>query len=291
MKLISRITHIRSGGRRMKMIILRPVSQRRMKTGQRKDERGLLPGILWIHGGGYYMGMSEMVYVSVGRMLAKRFGAVVVSPEYRLAGALPGRAPYPAALRDCYAALRFMYANAEKLGIRRDRIIVGGESAGGGLAAAVCLYARDRGEIPVAFQLPLYPMIDCEDTASSRDNHGHVWDTRRNHKGWGKYLGNLFGSGRVPKYASPSRETDLAGMPPAYTFVSDGEPFYDETLTYIRRLREAGVEASVDVFHGDTHAFDLLRPWTRNARAAKRRLLEVFADVTRRWAEEDAADE
>ena len=111
-----------------------------------KEAEGPVPGILWIHGGGYITGGNYMVLVSCGKMLAERYGAVVVSPEYRLAG----EAPYPAALEDCYAALVWMYAHADELGIDRNRIVVGGESAGGGLTAAVCLYARDKGEVPIA---------------------------------------------------------------------------------------------------------------------------------------------
>ena len=228
------------------------------------------PGILWIHGGGYALGMAGMVYASMGRMLARRFCGTVVSPEYRLAG----QAPYPAALEDCWAGLKYMYESAAELGIDRKRIVVGGESAGGGLAAALCLYARDRGEIPIAFQIPLYPMLDCEDTDSSRDNHGHVWNTKRNHWGWSKYLGGLYGTAGVPPYASPARAEDLSRLPPCYTYVEDGEPFYDETLAYVRKLNEAGVEAHADVFHGKTHAFDALF-WTRNAREAKKKLIEA----------------
>lgn len=228
------------------------------------------PGILWIHGGGYALGTAGMVYASMGRILARRFCGTVVSPEYRLAG----QAPYPAALEDCWAALKYMYESAGELGIDRKRIVVGGESAGGGLAAALCLYARDRGEIPIAFQIPLYPMLDCEDTDSSRDNHGHVWNTKRNHWGWSKYLGGLYGTAGVPPYASPARAEDLSRLPPCYTYVEDGEPFYDETLAYVRKLNEAGVEAHADVFHGKTHAFDALF-WTRNAREAKKKLIKA----------------
>ena len=228
------------------------------------------PGILWIHGGGYALGTAGMVYASMGRMLARRFRGTVVSPEYRLAG----QAPYPAALEDCWAALKYMYESAGELGIDRKRIVVGGESAGGGLAAALCLYARDRGEIPIAFQIPLYPMLDCEDTDSSRDNHGHVWNTKRNHWGWSKYLGGLYGTAGVPPYASPARAEDLSRLPPCYTYVEDGEPFYTETLAYVRKLNEAGVEAHADVFHGETHAFDALF-WTRNAREAKKKLIKA----------------
>lgn len=261
MRLIREIRHIPARTGHQKLIILRPAGQ-----------KGPVPGILWIHGGGYMTGMAAMVYGSCGRMLARKYGAVVVSPGYRLAW----KKPYPAALEDCYTALEYMADHAEELGIRRDQLIVGGESAGGGLAAAVCLYARDKGRIPVAFQIPLYPMLDCFDTPSSRDNHGRNWNTRRNHWGWKHYLGDLYGSPSVPKYASPSRETDYTGLPPAYTYVLDGEPFLDETRTYIRNLQEAGVDAAVDVYHGDFHGFDVFF-WTRNAKTAKRKLCEHYA--------------
>ncbi|MBQ8953053.1 MAG: alpha/beta hydrolase [Clostridia bacterium] len=236
-----------------------------------------VPGILWIHGGGYITGMAAMVHVSRGRELAKRFGAVVMSPAYRLAY----QAKYPAALEDCCAALEYMSAHAAELGIDPDRIIVGGESAGGGLAAAVCLAARDRGggRVKVALQLPLYPMLDCRDTDSSRDNHGHVWNTRKNHMGWRAYLGELYGTDRVPKYASAALETDYSGLPPCYTFVADGEPFRDETLDYVRHLQEAGVSASVDVYHGKTHAFDMLLPWKKASRQARAKLCEAYRSI------------
>ena len=127
-------------------------------------------GILWIHGGGYIAGMKEMVHMSRAVDLVKNYGAVVVSPGYRLAF----RAPYPAAADDCYAALRYLKENASALGVRNDQIMVGGESAGGGLCAAICIRARDTGEVNVAFQMPLYPMLDDRDTESSRNNHGKI---------------------------------------------------------------------------------------------------------------------
>ena len=244
----------------------------KMKLLQPKESDGPVPGILWIHGGGYMLGGTYMAGMSCGKMLAERYGAVVVFPDYRLAW----EDPYPAALEDCYAALKWMYENAGDLGIDPERIVVGGESAGGGLTAAVCLYARDKGEIPVAMQLPLYPMLDCEDTASSADNHGRVWNTRRNHWGWKHYLGELYGTDDVGKYASAARETDYRGLPPCYTFVADGEPFYEETLTYVKNLQEAGVEAKVDVYHGNVHAFDMLQPGKEQSKAARRRLCEEF---------------
>ena len=244
-------------GRKMKMILLRP---------EHADKR--VPGILWIHGGGYATGMASMVQLSMGKVLAKRYGAVVLSPGYTLSW----KKPYPAALEDCYAALEYLYDHAEELGVDKGRIIVGGESAGGGLFAAVCLYARDKGKIPVSFQIPLYPMLDCFDTGSSRDNHAHVWNTKRNHQAWALYLKGVERN-HVPYYASPSRAEDLSSMPPCYTYVEDGEPFYEETLTYVRKLNEAGIPARVDVFRGNTHGFDLFF-FTKNAREAKKKLLE-----------------
>ncbi len=263
MKLKPEMKYLDNPGRKMRVIMLRPEEQNRP-----------VPGILWIHGGGYTGGKAAMVFFSCGRMLAEKFGAAVLSPEYRLAP----EHPYPAALEDCYTALEMMYDRADELGIRRDKIIVGGESAGGGLAAAVCLYARDQGRIPVAMQIPLYPMLDSEDTPSSADNHGHNWDTKRNHKGWAAYLGDLYETDRVPKYASPSRETDYAGLPPAYAYVEDGEPFYCETLTYVENLKNAGIDAHADVFHGSIHGFDALF-WTENSREARAGLCEAYERI------------
>ena len=262
--LVSRTVHIDTEAGRMKAWILYP-----------KEADGPVPGILWIHGGGYMLGGSYMVDMSCGKLLAKEYGAVVVCPDYRLAG----KAPYPAALEDCYTALVWMYENADELGIDRKRIIVGGESAGGGLTVAVCLYNRDKGSVPVAMQVPLYPMLDCEDTESSRDNHGKVWNTKRNHWGWKHYLGEQYGTDSVSKYASPARETDYSELPPCYTFVSDGEPFYAETLTYVKNLQTAGVDARVDVFHGNTHAFDMLFPRWAASKAARARLCEEFGRI------------
>ena len=264
------------------------VRVRKARTGrvpllilQPKDGPRSAAAVLWIHGGGYFLGMKEMVYMSRAADLVRRFGVTVISPGYRLAL----QAPYPAALRDCWRALLFLKKNAEALGVDERQIIVGGESAGGGLAAALCLLAKDRGGVQIAWQFPLYPMLSCVDTETSRDNHGRVWNTRRNHLGWGLYLRKSAGNAprvnarrkAVSPYASPALRKDFRGLPPAYTFVGDGEPFYAETLDYIRRLKEAGVEASADVYHTDMHAFDMLKPKTEPAPEAIRRFEEQFA--------------
>ena len=259
MKLKSEKRYIPSSGGKMKIIVMHP-----------KNQNSRIPGILWIHGGGYSAGMAEMVHASCGRMLAEKYGAVVISPDYRLSG----KAPYPAALEDCYAALKYMSDNREELGI--NKLIVGGESAGGGLAAALCMYARDHSDIRIAMQIPLYPMLDCFDTESSRDNHAPIWNTARNHQGWKRYLGELYGKDEVSPYASPAQQNDYRNLPPCYTFVCEGEPFYQETLTYVDNLQKVGIRADVDVYKGNVHSFDLLLPWTRQARTARKILCEKY---------------
>lgn len=238
----------------MDLLILRPI-----KAAKPREET---PGILWLHGGGYAVGTASMIYMSRALDLVRKYGAVVVTPEYRLAG----KAPYPAALEDCYGALLYMKNHAAELGCNADRIMVGGESAGGGLTAALCMYARDKGEVKIAFQMPLYPMIDDRDTESSRNNHGISWNTKRNHAAWKLYLSDV--NGEIPAYAAPARQTDFTGLPPAYTFVGDREPFYCETLEYIENLKKAGVPAHVDVYKTGFHAFDMLMPFRKISRQA-----------------------
>lgn len=258
---------IKSGRSSISALVLSPKSGAKNSTG-----------ILWIHGGGYFLGMKEMVHMSRAVDLVKKYGAVVVSPGYRLALT----APYPAALDDCYSALLYLKEHAAELGIRKDQIMVGGESAGGGLCAAVCMMARDRGEVNVAFQMPLYPMLDNFDTDSSRNNHGKVWNTRRNRLGWKLYLRGDWRK-EVSPYAAPARQTDYSDLPPAYTFVGDGEPFYSETLTYIENLNKCGIPAKADVYHCNIHAFDMLKPKMEVSKQATAKFLQEFAYAQERY--------
>ena len=248
-----RKTKIPTGGGEMDVLILQPVQ---------KLPPCNTPAILWIHGGGYVTGMAEMIYMSRALPLVRKYGAVVITPEYRLAG----EAPYPAALEDCYEALLYLKDHARTLGCNPEQIMVGGESAGGGLTAAVCMYARDRGEVNIAFQMPLYPMIDDRDTDSSRNNHRLPWNTKFNHGSWKKYLRDV--TGEPPVYAAPARQTDYYGLPPAYTFVGKDEPFYCEAVQYVENLQKAGVPATVDVYPSGFHAFDILLPFRKNSRQA-----------------------
>lgn len=246
----------------MKLLIVRPDCP---------SETTPATGVLWLHGGGYLTGFPEMAFMSRATDLVREFGAILLCPDYRLSW----QAPYPAAISDCYRALIYMKNHAQELGIRPDQIMVGGESAGGGLAAALCLRARDQGAVRIAFQMPLYPMLDCEDTPSSVNNHAKVWNTRRNHLAWKLYLRSVKQK-KVSPYASPSRCSDYRDLPPAYTFVGDAEPFYSETLTYIENLQKAGVPAMVDVYPNQYHAFDMMEPDSLPGREAAKRFCEAF---------------
>lgn len=244
-------------GGRLRMLVVRPANE--------ADRTG--PGVLWLHGGGYVSGMPEMVYMSRAIDLVTRCGATIIAPAYTLSFIKP----YPTALYECHEALIYIKNHADQLGINASQIMVGGESAGGGLCAALCMYARDHKSVNVAFMMPLYPMLDCYDTESSRDNHEKVWNTTKNHLAWRLYLKNIKNKKKISPYASPARMKDYTNLPPCYTFVGDIEPFYDETITFVNKLLEAGVEAHVDVYPNFYHAYDMMKP--------KEPISKICADV------------
>jgi acetyl esterase/lipase len=232
-----------------------------------------LPGVLFLHGGGYALGNPEMAGTTYELMMRTR-SCVIVAPDYRKSF----DAPYPAAVNDCYATLVWMKENCAALGVRDDQLIVIGQSAGGGLTAAVALMARDRGEVRIAFQMPLYPMIDDRNsTESARDNDAPIWNARHNRLGWDLYLGELAGRDDIPKYAAPARETDYAGLPPTATFVGELDPFRDETIQYVEHLRAAGVPVEFRRYEGCFHGFDALRPNAGMSRDANAFMAEQFA--------------
>ncbi|MBQ8537361.1 MAG: alpha/beta hydrolase [Clostridia bacterium] len=229
-------------------------------------------GLLWIHGGGYAIGLPEQDFLFAD-LFAKDGSCTLVMPDYTRAT----EKPYPAALEDCYQALLWMKEHAQQLGIRQDQLFVGGDSAGGGLAAALCLYARDKGEDIIAFQMPLYPMLDDRMvTPSSCENDAPVWNSRSNREAWDLYLQ---GVGETPPYAAPARAENLHALPPAFSFVGDLDPFYDETVSYFNGLKKAGVKAELRVFKGCYHAFDLMCYPSRLARQARGALWSAFKEA------------
>jgi triacylglycerol lipase len=214
---------------------------------------GALPTIFSIHGGGYILGsflMDDYLHDAWGPQL----GTVGVSVEYRLAP----DTPYPGPLEDCYAALRWTHEHADELGVDPARIGVYVVSAGGGLAAALALLVRDRGEFPLAFQLLDCPMLDDRQSTESLAATGlYVWDAESNDFGWRSYLGDLYGSDDVPVYAAAARATDLTGLPPSCVVVGSIDGFRDEDVDYAIRLNQAGVPCELHVIAGLPHAYQM----------------------------------
>lgn len=215
------------------------------------DRKGSLPGLLWIHGGGYVFGFAAM-FDDLCRQFVREVNCVVVSVDYRLAP----EHPFPAGLNDCYAALKWMAAADNGLDIDATRIAVAGGSAGGGLTAAVALLARDKGGPAIKLQMPLYPMIDDRNvTPSSYEfTDARLWNRETNIKAWQLYLGDK--GGEVSPYAAPARAEDLSGLPPTYTIVGELDLFRDETIDYVQRLLQAGVATEFHIYPGCYHGFE-----------------------------------
>jgi acetyl esterase/lipase len=208
------------------------------------------PALLWIHGGGYVVGDARQDDPICSRF-SRRLGITVASVEYRLAP----EHPYPVPLEDCYSALTWLF---DLPAVDRGRIAIGGASAGGGLAAALALLARDRGEVAPAFQVLTYPMLDDRSSAAAENPNYRLWNTRSNRFGWAAYLG-----GADPQVAVPGRRDDLSGLPPAWIGVGTHDLFHDEDLAYAERLNAAGVPCHVEVVPGAFHGFDMFAPKAR----------------------------
>ena len=210
-------------------------------------------GVLWIHGGGYIVGSPQMEQSATAR-LARDLGVVTVSPDYRLAP----EHPFPAALDDCMATLRWMRANADELGIDPDRIAVMGASAGGGLSAAVAQCSHDQG-IPLRAQVLVYPMLD--DRTVLRQEHAgrgrFMWTPSSNRFGWTSYLGHAPRTSDAPQYSAPARRADLAGLPPAWIGVGELDLFYEEDVDYAEKLKASGVPCTLVTVPGMYHGADL----------------------------------
>ena len=250
-----------------------PVS---VRVHREKSATGRLPCIYWMHGGGLILGRNVGDDPRFDRW-CPRLGCVGASVEYALAP----ESKYPGPLEDCYAGLKWLHAHADELGIDATRIGIGGASAGAGLAAGLALLARDRGEIAVAFQALIYPMIDDRQITVSSQWNDPVWPPRANRYGWDSYLGDLHGDD-VPYYAAAARATDLRGLPPTYISVGALDVFADEDIDYANRLRHAGVPVEMHVYPGAPHGFDGLTPGTAIAKRANRDIGEWLSVQLRR---------
>lgn len=227
---------------------------------------GPVPAVVHTHGGGMVMGDARTGLPEVAAWAAE-LGLAVVSVEYRLAP----ETPHPGPVEDCYAALLWTVAQAQELGVDPARVLVAGASAGGGLAAALALMARDRGEVALVGQVLIYPMLDDRNESGSAQQMAGVgvWDRTSNQTGWGALLGEAAGGPDVSPYAAPARATDLSGLPPAFIDVASAETFRDEDVAYASRIWAAGGVAELHVWPGGCHGFDMLVPDAGISQAAR----------------------
>jgi acetyl esterase/lipase len=216
------------------------------------------PAILHTHGGGFVSGEARGS-IRPMQQLARELDCVVITVDYRLAP----EARWNASLADNYAALRWVHGSAAELGIDRSRIALLGESAGGGHAALLALAARDRGEIPLALQVLIYPMLD-DRTGTTRPVPAHIgafgWNAAANRFGWQSFLGATPGGPQVPTAAVPARARSLARLAPAFIGVGSIDLFVDEDMEYARRLVNDGVATELVVVPGAFHGFDFGAP-------------------------------
>jgi acetyl esterase/lipase len=209
-------------------------------------------GVLYVHGGGYVIGTPELGDPFCAR-LAEHLEVVVAAVDYRLAP----EHPYPTPLQDVHAALRWL---AEQPDVDAERIAVVGDSAGGGLAAALSLLVRDLGEVRPALQVLSYPMLDDRTSGGGVDPRVlRMWNQHSNRFGWNAYLGDL-AAGKVPATAAPARADDLTGLPATWIGVGTNDLFYAENLAWARGLRAAGVPCELFVVEGAYHGFDGVEP-------------------------------
>lgn len=240
-----------------------------------RDTREKLPCIYHIHGGGFVGGGAAQVE-ALHRPLSHALNCIIVSVDYRLAP----ENPFPAGIEDCYAGLAWTFANADALDIDTTRIGVMGESAGGGLAAALALLARDRGEYQLAFQHLIYPMLDDRTCVAAEPNPiagEFIWTPHNNRFGWTALLGCEPGGPDVSPYAAPARSTDLSRLPSSFIACPTLDLFIDENVNYAQRLMRAGVPVELHVYPGGFHGFDIFggdAPLSVRARADSRAALQ-----------------
>ena len=223
------------------------------------------PVLFWMHGGGMVIGNRHM---DDARLIewCRSLGCVCVSVDYRLAP----EAPYPAPLDDCEAGLRFVVEHAHDLRIDRQRIGIGGRSAGGALAAGLALRCRDRANVALAFQYLEYPMLDDRGLTPSSQLEGlPIWTRESNAFGWRSYLGDRCGTDDVPAEAAPARSTEFSDLPPAFIGVGTADCLRDESIDFAARLCRAAVPTELHVYAGAVHGFDMFAD-TAVARTAAR---------------------
>lgn len=242
-----------------------------------------LPVLLYMHGGGYAFGCPEQGYKKYEYFIKKR-PCIIVAPDYRKSL----KAPYPAAFDDCYDTLMWINENHDLLHAMKGKIIVAGHSAGGGLAAAITLKAKETQSVKIAFQMPFYPMIDDRQTSNSSTFMSPIWSATSNAMCWNYYLKDLkLQNKEIPTYAAPSRNEDYTNFPPTITFVGDVEPFYDETIQYVEALKQANIPVKFKRYEGCFHAFENFVPKSDVAKDALNFTYDSYAEFYDKYILED----
>ncbi len=241
------------------------------------EKAGSSPGsaALFLHGGGMILGNADMFGPTLARYVASS-GVPILAVDYRLAP----EHPYPAAVEDAYAGLQWLAQHAEDFGIEPSRIAVMGDSAGGGLAAAVAIMARDRGGPSVARQILIFPMLDDRTTSPDTEIAPFaLWSYDDNITGWDALLGAAAGTSEVSVYAAPGRLADAAGLPSAYIEVGQLDIFRDEDLAYAQLLSRAGIDVEFHLHQGVPHEFETIAPEAAVARRAISDRIRVLAEL------------
>jgi acetyl esterase/lipase len=249
-----------------KRVIQGPGGDLELTVFRRTDHAAPTSALYFTHTGGLIFG-DALNGIAPLIDYVEEFDTVIVTVDYRLAPEHPA----PAAFDDAWAGLLWTAGHAAELGIDPARLAVAGGSAGSGLAAALALKARDNHGPALAGQLLMYPVLDDRnDTVSSYQADGiGVWDRNSNQTAWDASLGERRGTDRVSAYESPSRETDLSNLPPAYIEVGSAEAFRDEAVAYASGIWAAGGVADLHVWAGGFHLFDVFAPDTTISRAAR----------------------
>ncbi|NRB38821.1 MAG: alpha/beta hydrolase [Pseudomonadales bacterium] len=252
---------------------IREETEVKIKIYKPRTGAALKPALLWMHGGGYIMGSVNNDPIAVE--IAKAMDVIIVSVDYSLA---PEK-PFPAAHNDCYLALQWLYEQADSLGINRDKIAIGGDSAGAGLAA--CLVQRlvaEKGP-EICFQLLLYPMLDHQhNTPSGLINDYPVWNRQTSLNAWQMFLADVLKC-ELPRYAAAATAEDLTGLPPTFITVGQVDLFRDECMHYAQRLMQKGVPTGLNVVPGMVHGGQFLVPDAAVSQDMKSAYLKALKDA------------
>lgn len=236
----------------------------------------ILPVIFAIHGGGMFMGSIE-ADDSHAATLCQDSGAITIAIDYRLAPEFP----YPAGLDDCFTTLKWIVNNSVELGINPMRVAVYGESAGGNIALALGLMARDQGGPMISFLAPIYPMVDDRSVSPSSYEvvDVGVWDRHEQLEAWKWYLGPQYGSDDISIYAAPARATDFSNLPPIFIDIGTIDLFRDEVITLVGKIASSGVPIEFHLYPGAYHAAELFAPEAELSKLIWRNRIAALQDA------------